>query len=197
MATRDGFGGPRVVAVGAVAILGIAGAVLSTHDSGEHEVRALLRVTAMTSTLLFLPIFTAVARQRWWPSATGRWVLANRRYLGLTFATSHAVHTYAIASLVRLLPRGAGAISPLTRIFGGAGLVFIALMAATSNDASQRALGPWWTRLHRVGLWIVWLDFAFTYSGAAAVSPFHAVLTVVFLAAAAWRLWPAPARAVA
>jgi len=195
MAARDGFGGPRVVAIGAVAILGIAGAVISTRDPGEHEFRALLRVTAMTSTLLFLPIFTAAARQLRWPSATGRWVLANRRYLGLTFATSHAVHTYAIVSLIRLVPQGAAAINPLTRLFGGAGLVLIAAMAATSNDASQRALGPWWGRLHRVGLWVVWLDFAFTYSNAAAVSPFHALLTVLFLAAAAFRLWPMPVRA--
>jgi DMSO/TMAO reductase YedYZ heme-binding membrane subunit len=71
-------------------------------------------------------------------------------------------------------------------VFGSAGFVALGLMAATSNDAAQRALGRAWGWLHLVGAYIVWVDFIFTYSGTATIAPFHAVMTLAF--AAAWVL---------
>jgi sulfoxide reductase heme-binding subunit YedZ len=64
----------------------------------------------------------------------------------------------------------------------------IALLAATSNDAAVRALGPRrWSALHAVGIHYLWLVFAVTYAGTAAHSAFHAVVTAALLAALALR----------
>ena len=59
----------------------------------------------------------------------------------------------------------------------------LGLMAITSNNASQRALGRGWRWLHLVGIWVVWIDFTFTYSLTATIAPFHALMTLLFAAA--------------
>jgi methionine sulfoxide reductase heme-binding subunit len=46
---------------------------------------------------------------------------------------------------------------------GGLAYALMFAMAATSNDASMRALGIWWKRLHRAGLHWIWFIFAFSY----------------------------------
>ena len=41
----------------------------------------------------------------------------------------------------------------LLRLYTGSlGLITLYSMAATSNNASVRAMGPWWKRLHRFGI---------------------------------------------
>jgi DMSO/TMAO reductase YedYZ heme-binding membrane subunit len=71
-----------------------------------------------------------------------------------------------------------------TLVFGGGGFVLLGLMAATSNDASQRLLGGAWTALHKLGIYVLWIDFIFTYSGTATLAPFQAAMTALF--AVAW-----------
>jgi DMSO/TMAO reductase YedYZ heme-binding membrane subunit len=187
----------RLPLVYLVLVGGASAGIVSTREPGPEEVRAVIRATAFTSALPFLLLFTASSLHRLWPSATTRWLMANRRYLGLSVAASHLWHLFAIIAFVTLyltepLPR-------VTLVFGGAGFVFLALMAATSTDAAQRALGRWWDRLHKTGVYVVWLDFIFTYMGPVIhffsaegpeavswLSPFHTVMTLVF--AAAWTL---------
>src|SRR5262249_1081223 len=76
-----------------------------------------------------------------------------------------------------------GSIPMVTKVFGGLGFVLLAAMAATSNDASQRALGRGWNVLHLAGVYVLWVDFIFTYMGTATRSPFHAVMTLAFAGA--------------
>ena len=83
-----------------------------------------------------------------------------------------------------------GDISPTTVYGGGAGYVLLAAMAATSNDASQRALGANWRRLHVAGIYVLWIIFAATILPAVTVSPVSAVLGTGLLAAFALRVWP-------
>jgi DMSO/TMAO reductase YedYZ heme-binding membrane subunit len=134
----------------------------------------------------FLLVFTASAAHRLAPSAVTRWLMANRRYLGLSVAASHFWHLVAIVVFVQRYVTTP--LEPVTVVFGGAGFVFLGLMAATSTDRAQRALGAWWSRLHTTGVYVVWLDFIFTYMGTATVSAFHALMTLAFAAAWAVRL---------
>jgi len=180
--------GPRLSLGYLVAVGGVCAAIVTTQDPGAEEVRAVIRVTAFTSAMAFLPAFAASALHRLRPSAATRWLVTNRRYLGLSVAASHWWHLVAIITLVRSFPSGGAGIEPFTKLLGGAGFVFLALMAATSNDASQRALGRAWGVLHTVGVYVVWLDFIFTYMGTATIAPFHAVMTLVFAAAFAVRM---------
>jgi hypothetical protein len=56
-----------------------------------------------------------------------------------------------------------------TQILGGIGFVFIAFMAATSNDGAVRTLGrARWSRLHRFFLYYLWFIITATYLRAAA-----------------------------
>jgi methionine sulfoxide reductase heme-binding subunit len=179
-----------------VFVAGICAAIWMTIDPGGAEVRAIIRVTAFTSAVPFLLAFTASPLHRLRPSTPSRWLMLNRRYLGLSVAASHFWHLVGIIALIRWFPTGEP-IGTQTIVFGGGGFVLLGLMAATSNDASQRALGRAWGWLHTLGIWVVWLDFIFTYSGPATASPFHALMTLVFAAAlglrivAFWRPRPA------
>ncbi len=174
----------RLPLVYLVAVAGIVSAIATTADPGPEEVRAIIRVTAFTSAVPFLLAFSAAALDRLRRTATTRWLVKNRRYLGLSVAASHFWHLLAIIVLVRTYGGSGAPIPRLTRIFGGAGFVALGAMAATSNDASQRALGRGWRWLHLAAAYLVWVDFIFTYSGTATSAPFHTVMTLAF--AAAW-----------
>ena len=182
--------GPRLVAGWFGLVAGLTGAIFATTDPGEMEFRTTLRVTALTSAIPFLLAFTASALQRLSPSLLSRWAVRNRRYLGLSMAGSHLIHLIAIIGLVETAVNG-NPISPLTKIFGGGGFVMLGLMAATSNDFATQLLGAAWRWLHLLGVWVLWLDFTFTYAGSALATPLHFVMTVVFLAAAGVRGWGA------
>ena len=79
-------------------------------------------------------------------------------------------------------------------IGGGLGYALILAMALTSTDAAQRAMGRWWKRLHRVGIWYVFLIFAQSYAGRLAKFGEHvpegAYGLIVLLTALALRLVP-------
>ena len=182
-----GLSGPRLVVAAAAGVMALVAAVLATPHPGESELRVTLRVTALVSATFFLSAFTASAWQRL-PTPTTRWLLRNRRYLGLSFAASHLAHGLAILALARRIPGGWRAFPPPTLAGGGAAYVFIAAMAATSNDRAVAALGRWWHRLHTTGAYVLWFIFTFTYAGSAAVSPYHALLTAAFVAALGLRL---------
>jgi DMSO/TMAO reductase YedYZ heme-binding membrane subunit len=167
-------------------VAGICAAIATTPEPGPEEVRAVIRVTAFTSAVPFLLAFVASPLHRLRPSTLSRRLMGNRRYLGLSVAASHFWHLIAIVALVRWYGSNGEPFPTLTLAFGSAGFVLLGLMAATSNDASQRALGRAWGWLHTVGLHVVWLDFIFTYSGTATVAPFHAIMTLLF--AAVWML---------
>jgi len=77
--------------------------VLSIWIAGHAAVRGptacgmVIRFTARTSLLFFLPGLQRPRRWRGlWPNAWTRWQRRNRRYLGVTFAASHAIHAVAI-----------------------------------------------------------------------------------------------------
>jgi methionine sulfoxide reductase heme-binding subunit len=182
-----------------LAVAGMCAAILATPDADRiQELRAVIRATAFTSAIAFLPIFAGSPLHRLRPSAATRWIMANRRYLGLSMAASHFWHLIAIVTLVTTSAAIGASIPMVTKVFGGLGFALIAAMAATSNDASQRALGRGWGVLHAVGIWVIWIDFTFTYMGTATVAPFHAVMTLAFAGALVVRMlaWSARRAAV-
>ena len=120
-------------------------------------------LTAVTSTVLFLAAFTASALHAFLPGAATRWVLRNRRYLGVSLAVSHTFHAFSFLNVIRVT----GAVPAVgTIIGGGLGYAFLYAMTATSFDRTAARLGPrWWKRLHRTGLYYLWFIFALTLFG--------------------------------
>jgi DMSO/TMAO reductase YedYZ heme-binding membrane subunit len=170
----------------ALVVVAASAATLGVHGAGEEGIRAVIRLTARTSFLLFTAAFAASALARRWPGGVTRWLLTNRRQLGVSFAVSHLVHLVAIVALARL-----------TTVFGGAGgaiailgYVAIAAMAATSFDRTAAWLGPRrWRRLHLVAGYYIWFLFLASYLPRTILgSPAYAPFVVVLLAVLALRL---------
>ncbi len=98
-----------------------------------------------------------------------RWLTRNRRYFGVAsfgYAMLHVI--FYIRYTEALYDVAIEAIEP--RYFAGwIAVLIMSLMAATSNNASQRALGGHWKTLQRtiyfgtLALFAHWLLFAFQY----------------------------------
>lgn len=163
-------------------------ASLVLYGFGEEGVRSAIRATARTTAAVFVVVFCVSAVRRRWPNPLTHWGMRNRRYLGLSAAVSHAYHLGFILSLYAM--GVADETSLLTVIGGGWGFALLFAMAATSNDASQKRLGKNWRRLHRLGIWTVWIIFAVTYFPAVPTSPIAAAASLALVAALLLRVWP-------
>jgi DMSO/TMAO reductase YedYZ heme-binding membrane subunit len=176
-------------AAGALALAAVAIGLARGEDPTEAA-RLAARYSARVSFLLFLPVYVASAWHRLARSAASRFVVEQRRALGLAFATAHTVHLGALVAFQVLAAERPDL--PTVVVGGGAYLAMFA-MAATSHDAALRRLGRRWRTLHRIGLHWLWFVFAFSYTGRlAAGQPFFApfaALAFAGLAArvAAWR----------
>ncbi|HUI25534.1 MAG TPA: hypothetical protein VL403_05570 [Candidatus Kryptonia bacterium] len=172
----------------AFGLLVIATAVLAANGSGEAGLRTLIRVSALTSLLLFSGAFTASAFNRLLRAPVSRWLLANRRYLGVSFALSHTVHLVPIIVLASTVSDFRA--NPTTLVFGGIGYVVLAAMTATSFDRTAAWLGPRaWKRLHRFGVYYLWFIFAASYLPRVASSRWYLFHSGVLMAALALRLY--------
>src|SRR5262245_56222196 len=165
-------------------LLGMAG-------TSEDGLRLVIRATARTSVTLFLLAFVASSLVRVWPTPASRWLIANRRYVGVSFAVSHLAHLIAILTLVgwstRALVTTAGIV---TAIAGGIGYLFVAAMVATSFDRTAAWLGPRRLRLlHTIGAYYLWFVFVATFAPRAFTAPaVYATTTVALLAALGLRV---------
>ena len=156
------------------------------------ETARIIRATARASLLLFLLAFAASAMVRLLPGSLTRWQRRNRRYLGLAFAVSHALHLVAIVVFARLDPVAFWQVTNASMVVtGGLAYLFIAAMAATSFDRAPALIGARsWSLLHRVGAWYIWLSFAVAFGRRAAIDPAYwpamlliaAALVIRFLA---------------
>lgn len=169
-----------------VGLLGIL--IVASAASGEEAAHRLLRATALTSVLLFSAAFSASSLRRLWPTPASRWMLENRRYLGVSFAVSHGVHLSAILWLATF----AGdrfEVDQTTVVAGTLGFVFVAAMAATSFDRTAAWLGPRrWKILHTAGGYYLWFVFLATYLPNTARSAWLIGPVVLLLAVLALRV---------
>jgi len=166
-------------------IAALALALLWLDGFSVDAVRAVIRLTARTSLVLFLLAFTAAGAFRLWPGGWTRWQRANRRYLGLAFAGSHALHALAITAFARMDPAVYHSrVKLMTYVLSGLGYVFILAMAATSFDRTAAWIGPRaWKVLHVTGAYYLWLSFMNSFLKRAPGDSFYWPFVVVLVAA--------------
>jgi sulfoxide reductase heme-binding subunit YedZ len=192
--------GPSFLAYASVALTLMCAALLGMHGTGEEGWRVVIRATARTSLVLFSAAYVASSLRTFWRNDTTKWLLRNRRHVGLSYAVSHTLHLGAIVVLSRVAPDFR--FEPGTLIGGGLAYVFLYLMALTSNDRAVAALGlDRWRRLHRVGMHYNWFIFFQSFASRALMDPFYfpfglIVVGDVVLRIAAWRKRRQPALAV-
>lgn len=155
---------PVIVAGAAVAtaLIGL-GAMALSGGLDQEGARAGASLTARWSFLWFVTAWSASSIAKLWPGGWRTMLLRRRRAVGLGFAAGHFVH--AGFFLTAIFVFGAER-NIVTFVGGGLGYAFIAAMAATSNDAAVRAMGPkGWKLLHQVGGGYVAFIFFASYLG--------------------------------
>src|SRR5262245_63042648 len=100
------FEGWRLFAVLALALTALCIWIAGMRSFEVDGVRMVIRFTARTSLLFFCLAFSAAALALIWPNGWTRWLRRNRRYLGVTFAASNAIHAVAIAAFAIMDPAG-------------------------------------------------------------------------------------------
>ncbi len=190
-------GWPLLASTAAALVLMSAGILL--YRPNIHGLHALLRATARTSLLFFLMAFTASALWKLLPGTWTRWQLSNRRYLGLSFATSHTIHLMAIVGIALAEPQQFREDNDAFSLsIGVLAFAFIVAMAATSFDRSVNWLGARsWKILHTVGAYYIWLTFLIVVVTFALDAPRYwlgALILVAALFLRALARWKSPRR---
>lgn len=152
--------------------------------------RMVIRMTARTSLVLFLLAFTASALACLSPSFFTYWLRANRRYIGVSFASSHVIHAIAIIALAKLDPILFQSLTNIgSFIGGGIAYVFIILMTFTSFDRTAAMIGPkTWRIIHTAGIWFLWISFMLNFGKRIPQSPFYWIPVGLLFAALAIRI---------
>lgn len=153
-----------MVAYAASILATIFGIELAVLGTGETGIRQVVRTSAQTSLLLFSAAFAASSLHQLRRSPPTRWLLANRRYVGVSFGVSHYAHLAALVALGGVSQPFVDSLNAPTIVGGGMGYVFLTTMVVTSFDRTAAALGPrWWGRLHKVGAYYLWFIFFQSY----------------------------------
>jgi sulfoxide reductase heme-binding subunit YedZ len=85
-------------------------------------------------------------------------LMIYRRYIGIAMFCTIVYH-YSILRGVHILASGKIEAVALAEVFGmGAFFIFL-FMAVTSNDASVKKLGIWWSKIHSLTHLALWLVF--------------------------------------
>src|SRR6187431_2301567 len=187
---QNWFEGWRLFAVLALTLLALSIWIAGMRQFEVDGVRMVIRFTARTSLLFFCLAFSAAALARIWPNGWTRWLRRNRRYLGVTFAASHAIHLFAIACFAIMDPAAyAAATSIASYIFGGIGYAFIIAMTATSFDRTAAAIGMRaWRRLHLVGGYYLLFQFMVSFGKRIPDMPLYALFLIPLVAVFALRM---------
>ncbi|MBR0799318.1 hypothetical protein JQ615_28420 [Bradyrhizobium jicamae] len=184
------FEGWRLFAVLALTLIALSIWIAGTRHFEVDGVRMVIRFTARTSLLLFCLAFSAAALARLRPNAWTRWHRRNRRYLGVTFAASHAIHAAAIVWFAKVDPAGfAQATSVASYIFGGIGYAFVIALTATSFDRTAAMLGMRaWRALHLTGGYYLLLQFTVSFGKRIPEMPLYVLFLIPLAAVLALRL---------
>ncbi|MDE5445160.1 hypothetical protein GWG65_27685 [Bradyrhizobium sp. CSA207] len=184
------FEGWRLLAALALSLIALSLWIASMRQFEIDGVRMVIRFTARSSLILFCLAFGAASLARLWPNGWTRWQCRNRRYLGLSFAASHAIHAVAIVAFAKMDPAGfAEATSAASYIFGGIGYAFIIAMSTTSFDRTAALIGPRaWRALHLAGGYYLWFQFMVSFGKRVPAMPLYAAFLIPLLAVMALRM---------
>lgn len=187
---QNWFDGWRLFALLSLTLLALSVWIAGMRQFEVEGVRMVIRFTARTSLLFFCLAFAAAALALIRPNAWTRWLRRNRRYLGVTFAASHAIHSVAIACFAVMDPAAyAAATSIASYVFGGIGYAFIVAMAATSFDRTAAAIGARaWRMLHISGGYYLLFQFMVSFGKRIPDMPLYALFLIPLVAVFALRM---------
>lgn len=144
-----------------LALLLEAAAALAGFGWNPDGLQAVTRYSGRVGLLWFALVFSISPLHQWRPREWTRLALRRRRQLGLAFGYHHLVHLALVLGYLQATGRP---LDPSRAAGGVLGYVIVVAMMLTSSDAAVARLGtPNWRRLHRTGLWYLWVAFLLTY----------------------------------
>lgn len=140
---------------------------------------------------LFLLSFIASSVAILWPGTLSRWMLSNRRYIGLAFAFAMVWHFGFVAYTIWSFGNPLNLKATLMDVVG---FIFLVMMTLTSFRWGARYLSRAnWRRLHKTGAYAIWLVATLIYFHAVRVGAglmyrafFGVLLAAWMLRVAAW-----------
>ena len=157
---KSSFSGWKIVYFSALIIGTIFVILLVFNGINEASIRLVIRATARNSCILFVAAFIASSLYKIWPGKISKWLLKNRRYLGISLAVSHTYHAIANICLLVITSGAAYKSDP----GGTLGYIFLIAMTVTSFDRAASLIGKTaWKLLHTVGMYYLWLGFTYVF----------------------------------
>jgi sulfoxide reductase heme-binding subunit YedZ len=136
------------------------------EGSALERAAAMIRQSARVSVALFLFAFSARAAAALWPGRVTRWLHGNRKHLGLAFAVGMTWQLVFIAWSISVdqVRFANNFLTPSLSIGVVAYLLILAMTITSFDGLAKRLGGRNWRRLHRFGMYYLWLVIASTYS---------------------------------
>jgi methionine sulfoxide reductase heme-binding subunit len=120
----------------------------------DRAVEGLILRTILVALPCLLAAFTASSLVKLWPGRGTRWLLANRRYIGLAFA---AGMTWHFAFVGYFFWAFGNRLKPRDLTLDVIGLLILLAMTVTSFSRFRQKLTPKnWHRLHTAGIYTLW-----------------------------------------
>jgi sulfoxide reductase heme-binding subunit YedZ len=168
----------------------------------QHGLLAMIHRSVRCALPLFVVAFSASSLAQLFPSRGTRWLLANRRYVGLAFAFGMAWH---FGFILWLVLRGGSDLHLFALVIelDLIGAAFLIAITITSFPRLARWLSArGWRRLHKTGVYAIWALAVYIYaSGIAHMhgikewAPLAGLLAAWLLRIAAWLKGRLPRRA--
>lgn len=154
------FEGKRIFVPVVLLLVAFITSQISAAGSYVAALPDLMIPTAHLGFIFFFFAITASSLARLAPGTGPRFLMRNRRYIGLSFALIHGTHGVLVLSNLALTD--ASRTLPVLAV-GGTAYLFLIAMTLTSSGAAVRRLGAKnWKRLHKVGSYYIWAIFLVT-----------------------------------
>lgn len=130
----------------------------------EDTLSLMLRISGRVDVVLFILAFLASTLIKLKNASFTRWLIRNRKYIGISFALVHSIHLGFIFARHLLYEPTLLTSEPVSRVGGFIAYLFILLMTVTSFDVvSKKMRGTSWKTLHAAGGYYIWLIFFLAY----------------------------------
>jgi hypothetical protein len=152
-----------------ITILFLLASVLSISLVGwsEDGFRLSIRASARIAVIFFCLAFGASSLHYFIKNDFTKWLLSNRKYLGVTFAVIHLIHLLTLVILQFTFHPIFEIAAGISLIGGGLAYFFTIGMLITSFTQYKFLLpGKAWSIFHTMGGYWIWFIFVRTYSRA-------------------------------
>ncbi|MFK7903997.1 MAG: hypothetical protein AB8B69_02685 [Chitinophagales bacterium] len=156
----------------------------------EEATRAAIQWSARISFGLFCSAFAASSLHQLLQTKWTRYLLINRRHVGISFGLIHLIHLGFLLLLQYAFHPVFDLAANASIAAGGTAYLFIVLMLLTSFPKFSKYLTPFqWKALHTIGGYWVWVIFMSSYLKRSMTEYIHIPLVVILLTILFLRIW--------